>query len=116
MANRAHSGAPRSRSNAHMIVVTGATGHLGRLVIDGLLKSVPAKEIVAAVRNPAKAADLKARGVQVRLADYDKPETLPGAFEGADTLLLVSASEVGKRIRQHKAAVEAAKNAKVGRI
>ncbi|MFL5322250.1 MAG: SDR family oxidoreductase [Myxococcaceae bacterium] len=96
-----------------MIVVTGATGHLGRLVIEGLKKKVPAKELVAAVRNPEKAKDL---GVQVRKADYDQPETLASAFEGADTLVLISASEVGQRLRQHLAAIDAAKKAKVKRI
>ena|SRR5687767_12590609 len=92
-----------------MIVVTGATGHLGRLVIDELLKKVDAREIVAAVRNPQKAADLKARGVDVRLADYDRPETLDAAFGGAEKVLLISGNEVGKRIEQHRAVIDAVK-------
>jgi NAD(P)H dehydrogenase (quinone) len=91
-----------------MIVVTGATGHLGRLVVEGLLKKVPAHEIVAAVRSPEKAADLAALGVQVRHADYTKPETLPAALDGADKLLLISSSEVGKRAQQHAAVIDAA--------
>src|SRR5258708_7316512 len=97
-----------------MIVVTGATGHLGRLVVDALLEAVPAGQVVAAVRTPAKAADLAAPGVQVREADYERPETLAAAFAGADKVLLISSSEVGRRAPQHTAAIEAAKAAGVG--
>ncbi|MEN4620916.1 SDR family oxidoreductase [Pantoea agglomerans] len=99
-----------------MIAVTGATGQLGRLVIDALLKKVPAGEIVAAVRTPAKAADLAALGVIVRQADYGQPETLEAAFAGVDKLLLISGSEVGQREAQHKAVIEAARAAGVGFI
>lgn len=92
-----------------MIVVTGATGPLGRLIIDGILRrGVPAGDIVAAVRSPEKAADLAAAGVVVREADYDRPETLPAAFAGADRLLLISGSEVGQRVRQHGNVISAA--------
>jgi NAD(P)H dehydrogenase (quinone) len=97
-----------------MIVVTGASGQLGRLVIEALLKKLPAGEIVAAVRHPEKVADLAARGVQVRQADYDQPASLATAFKGADKLLLISASEVGRRVPQHRAVIEAAKVAGVG--
>lgn len=97
-----------------MIVVTGASGQLGRLVIEALLKKLPAGEIVAAVRNPEKVADLAARGVQVRQADYDQPASLAAAFKGADKLLLISASEVGRRVPQHRAVIDAAKVAGVG--
>lgn len=96
-----------------MIVVTGATGQLGRLVIQNLLKTVPAAQIVAAVRSPQKAADLAALGVQVREADYTKPATLAAAFAGADKLLLVSSSEIGQRAAQHRAAIDAARAAGV---
>jgi len=99
-----------------MFAVTGATGQLGRLVIDALLKKVPAGEIVAAVRTPAKAADLTARGLVVRQADYSQPETLAAAFAGVDKLLLISGSEVGQREAQHKAVIEAARTAGVGFI
>jgi NAD(P)H dehydrogenase (quinone) len=92
-----------------MIVVTGATGQLGRLVIQALLKTQPASEIVAAVRSLEKAADLAALGVQVRRADYNEPAALDAAFEGADKLLLISSSEIGRRAVQHRAAIEAAK-------
>ena len=99
-----------------MIAVTGATGQLGRFVIDALLKKVPAGEIIAAVRTPARAADLAAQGVTVREADYSKPETLRAAFSGVDKLLLISGSEVGQREAQHKAVIEAAQAAGVGFI
>ncbi|MGA7585857.1 MAG: SDR family oxidoreductase [Rouxiella badensis] len=96
-----------------MIAVTGATGQLGRLVVEELLKNTPANEIVAAVRNPAKAEDLNALGVDVRQADYSKPETLKTAFSGVDKLLLISSSEVGQRTAQHQAVIDAAKQAGV---
>jgi NAD(P)H dehydrogenase (quinone) len=96
-----------------MIVVTGASGQLGRLVIESLLRKIPASEIVAAVRNPDRAKDMAVRGVQVRQADYDRPDTLEKAFQGADKLLLISSSEVGRRVPQHRAAIEAAKRAGV---
>ncbi|MCR8720991.1 SDR family oxidoreductase [Pseudomonas syringae] len=92
-----------------MIVVTGATGQLGRLVIEQLLARVPAEQIVAAVRSPEKAADLSAKGVQVRHADYSQPSTLDSAFAGADKVLLISSSEIGQRFSQHKAVIDAAK-------
>jgi len=96
-----------------MIAVTGATGQLGRLVIEALLKKVPAEQIVAAVRSPEKAADLAAKGVTVRKADYSQPDTLMPAFSGVDRLLLISGSEVGQREAQHKAVINAAKSASV---
>lgn len=96
-----------------MIAVTGATGQLGRLVIAALLKKVPANQIIAAVRSPEKAKDLTDLGVQVRQADYSKPETLDSAFKGAEKLLLISSSEVGQREAQHTAVIAAAKRAGV---
>lgn len=99
-----------------MIVITGASGQLGRLVIEALLEKLPATEIVAAVRNPTKVADLAARGVQVRVADYTLPATLDAAFAGADQLLLISSSEVGQRVPQHRNAIDAAKRAGVGLV
>lgn len=97
--------------------VTGATGHLGRLVVAELLsRGVPAADVVAVVRTPQKAADLAERGVQVREGDYDRPETLPAALAGVQRLLLVSGSEPGRRVPQHTAVVEAAQAAGVERI
>ncbi|MET4668593.1 MULTISPECIES: SDR family oxidoreductase [Streptomyces] len=98
------------------IVVTGATGQLGRLVIDELLATVPAGEIAAVVRNKEKAAALAARGVELRIADYDRPETLAGAFRAGDRVLLISGSEVGKRVAQHTALIDAAKAAGVAQL
>jgi NAD(P)H dehydrogenase (quinone) len=99
-----------------MFAITGASGQLGRLVGQKLLEKVPAAEIVAIVRNPAKAADLQATGVQVRQGDYDAPETLATALNGIDRLLLISSSEVGRRAPQHREVIEAAKRAGVGLI
>lgn len=96
-----------------MYVITGATGQLGRLVIEKLLASVPAGQIIAAVRSPEKAADLAALGVQVRHADYSQASTLDSAFKGAEKILLISSSEVGQRTAQHQAVIDAAKRANV---
>ncbi|HEX5804740.1 MAG TPA: SDR family oxidoreductase, partial [Macromonas sp.] len=96
-----------------MIVVTGATGQLGRLVIQALLRTVPADHIVAAVRSPEKAHDLAKLGVQVRQADYAQPDSWNAALAGADKLLLISSSEIGQRTAQHKAVIDAAQKAGV---
>ena len=95
------------------IAVTGATGQLGRLVIEKLKARAPAGEFVALVRDPAKAADL---GVATRAADYARPETLGPALEGVDTLLLISSNTVGQRLPQHRAVIAAARAAGVKRI
>ena len=96
-----------------MIAITGATGQLGRLVIEALLPKIPAAQIVAAVRNPEKAKDLAALGVQVRQADYGQPATLEAAFQGVEKVLLISSSEVGQRAAQHGAVIDAAAKAGV---
>lgn len=96
-----------------MIVVTGASGQLGRLVIQSLLKTVPAAGIVAAVRQPAAVADLAALGVQVRQADYAQPATLDAAFQGATKVLLISSSALGERVAQHGNVIDAARRAGV---
>lgn len=96
-----------------MIVITGANGQLGRLVIQSLLSKIPASEIVAAMRNPDKAADIAALGVEIRQADYNQPHTLDTAFKGAEKVLLISSSEVGSRAAQHQAVIDAAKRAGV---
>src|SRR5215470_4130429 len=101
------------------IVVTAATGHLGRLVVTDLLAAgVPADEIVAAVRDEAKAGGLAARGVRVRLADYDRPGTLADAFQAGDRVLLVSSPDMaqGRRVEQHTAVVDAARAADVAQL
>lgn len=96
-----------------MIVVTGASGQLGRLVIQSLRRTVPAADIVAAVRQPAAVADLAAQGVQVRQADYTQPATLDAAFQGATKVLLISSSAVGERVAQHANVIDAARRAGV---
>ena len=99
------------------IAVTGATGNLGGLAIDALLRrGVPAGEVVAVVRDVSRGADLAARGVGVRLGDYDRPETLSGAMAGVDRLLLVSGTETGRRVAQHQAVVDAAVTAGVALV
>ena len=96
------------------IVVTGATGHLGRLVVESLLnRGVPADQIIATGRRTEALADLAERGVIVRRADFDDEVSLREAFAGAEKLLLVSGSEPGRRIEQHGNAIEAAKAAGV---
>ncbi|MEU4688796.1 SDR family oxidoreductase [Actinoplanes sp. NPDC023714] len=97
------------------IAVTGATGHLGRLVVEALIaRGAAPGDIVAAVRDTAKAAPLAALGVQVRRADYDEPPTLAAAFAGVDRLLLISGNAVGQRVPQHRAVIDAAVAAGVG--
>lgn len=99
-----------------MIAITGATGQLGHLVINALLKTVAAEQIVAIARDSAKAADLTAKGVQVRRADYGDAAALTAALSGVKKLLLISSSEVGQRTAQHRNVIEAAKAAGVGFI
>jgi NAD(P)H dehydrogenase (quinone) len=96
-----------------VLVVTGATGRLGRHVIDGLLAKLPAEQITVAVRNPDLAEAFAARGVEVRAADYNEPETLRAAFDGADRVLLISSHDHSRAAVQHAAAVDAAKQAGV---
>ncbi|MEV2236816.1 SDR family oxidoreductase [Micromonospora sp. NPDC049891] len=99
------------------IVVTGATGHLGQLIVTSLLKrGVPATEIVALGRNPDRLAELSGRGVTVRQADYDDPGSLRAAFAGAEKLMFVSGSEVGRRVTQHRNVVTAARQGGVGLV
>ena len=102
------------------LFVTGATGQLGGHVIDALLETVPASAIIAGMRDPAKheeaANALRQKGLEVRTADYSRPETLASAFTGVDRLLLISSSENGKRKVQHRNVINAAKNAGVSLI
>lgn len=96
-----------------MIAITGATGQLGQHVIESLLKTVPASQIVAIVRNPAKATGLSQQGITVRQADYSNEAAFTTALQGIDKLLLISSSEVGQRAPQHRNVINAAKAAHV---
>ncbi|EKS7195478.1 SDR family oxidoreductase [Enterobacter ludwigii] len=96
-----------------MIAITGATGQLGQLVIEQLLNTVPANQIVAIVRNPAKAEALSQQGITVRQGDYADESTMTSALKGVDKLLLISSSEVGQRATQHQNVINAAKAAGV---
>ncbi|WP_136517733.1 SDR family oxidoreductase [Cellulomonas telluris] len=99
------------------IVVTGATGHLGRLVVEGLLDAgVAPSDVVAGGRATERLADLAGRGVRVVTLDYDRPETITEAFAGAQKVLFVSGSEPGRRVEQHRAVVDAAVAAGVGHV
>lgn len=100
-----------------MIIVTGATGQLGRGIVDSLLGRVSASEIVASVRAPDKAADLADQGVAVRTGDFADPQSLETAFRGANQVLIVSADKLGdEALRLHRSAIEAARAAGAHRI
>ncbi|WP_327280808.1 MULTISPECIES: SDR family oxidoreductase [unclassified Streptomyces] len=100
-----------------MIIVTGATGKLGRRTVERLLERVPADRLGVSVRDPRKAQDLADRGVRVRQGSFDDPDSLMHAFEGAEQLLLVSLDRTGEEcVSGHRAAIDAAVKAKVGRI
>ncbi|RFP64974.1 SDR family NAD(P)-dependent oxidoreductase [Hymenobacter lapidiphilus] len=100
-----------------MLVITGANGQLGAAIIENLLRTMPASQLVATTREPEKCADLAKRGVQIRAGDFGQPKTLLTAFAGADQVLLVSANKLGEEARQlHRTAIEAAGAAGAGRI
>jgi NAD(P)H dehydrogenase (quinone) len=101
-----------------MFAITGATGHLGHATIQALLSKVAPAQIVAVVRDPQKAQQLTQLGVQVRPGDYNDPASLVAAFQGIDTLLFVSTSELehSLRIQQHRHAIDAAKQAGVRHV
>ncbi len=100
------------------ILVTGASGQLGRAIVRHLLESqnVDPTRIIAVTRDTAKLADLAARGVVVRAGDFRDPAPLAEAFEGADKVLVISGADVGQRLAQHKAAVDTAVKAGAKRI
>lgn len=102
-----------------MIIVTGATGHLGGLIVNKLLDRMPATQVGVSVRDPDKAANLKSLGVRVRQGDFENPDSLRHAFEGAEQLLLVSSNAAvtgGDPLAQHRKVIKAAQDARVGRI
>ena len=97
-------------------IITGATGKFGRMVTEQLLEHLHPAELILTTRNPHSLEKLAARGAHVRYADFDKPETLVGAFEGGDRMLLVSTLSVGRRAQQHRSAIDAAVKAGVRHI
>ena len=100
-----------------MIIVTGANGQLGRAIVEELLKRMPADQVGVSVRDPEKAQDLARRGVRVRRGDFDDAPSLSQSFEGASQVLLISSNSGGENaVRQHSAAIDAAKGVGVGRI
>jgi NAD(P)H dehydrogenase (quinone) len=96
-------------TNSERIAITGATGQLGRLVVAELLRIAPNARLISVVRNPATAKDLEARGVELRTANYEDPSAVKAALAGADKVLLISSSEIGQRVRQHRHVIDAAK-------
>lgn len=99
-----------------MIVITGASGSLGRLVIDELASKVDPNTIIATARSTEKLADLAGRGIQVRELDYNRPDSIASALVGATQILLISSSEVGQRVPQHQAVIDAAVAAGVDHV
>lgn len=99
------------------ILITGATGHFGRLAIDALIaRGVSPADIVAGARTPSNGADLAARGIGVVHLDYTDPDSVAAAFAGVDRVLLVSSSEIGQRTAQHRVVIDAARDASVSLI
>lgn len=101
---------------APTILITGASGQLGKLVLTELLKTTPADQIAALVRRPEAAAEIEALGVTARMGDYTDPAALSAAMDGIEKLLLISSSEVGQRAPQHRNVIDAAKVAGVSLI
>jgi len=100
--------------HAPRLLITGAGGQLGQLAVEQLLNLVPAAQVVATVRNADAGSRLTERGVEVRIADYDRPETLDAALAGIGRMLLVSSNALGQRVAQHRGVIEAAARANVG--
>ncbi|MFV0315939.1 MAG: SDR family oxidoreductase [Microthrixaceae bacterium] len=98
------------------IAVTAASGQLGQGIVSHLLDRVPASEVIAVIRDPAKAAPLTAKGVEVRIADYTDRDALTEALAGIDKMVLISSNEIGQRATQHANVIDAAKEAGVGYV
>jgi NAD(P)H dehydrogenase (quinone) len=99
------------------VIVTGAAGHLGRLVAEQLLERLAQPEdLVLVTRRPEALRELRARGADVRYGDFDDPASLRDAFAGGRRMLLISTDAVGRRVRQHRAAIDAAATAGVGHV
>lgn len=97
-------------------IITGASGSFGRVAAEMLLARVPVSEVILVTRSPASLAPLAARGVTVRFGDFDQPESLPAAFAGGERMLLISTLSVGRRAKQHRQAIDAARTAGIAHI
>jgi NAD(P)H dehydrogenase (quinone) len=98
------------------IVVTGASGRLGRLVVENLMKRIAPGQLILVTRRPEALGELQTRGAAVRYGDFDDPATLPAAFAGGRRMLLISTDAIGRRVDQHRAAIDAAVAAGVERV
>jgi NAD(P)H dehydrogenase (quinone) len=98
------------------VIVTGAAGHLGRLVTEALLERLPPEQLILVTRRPEALRELRARGAEVRYGDFDDPASLIDAFAGGSRMLLISTDALGRRVRQHRAAIDAAATAGVGHV
>jgi NAD(P)H dehydrogenase (quinone) len=98
------------------VIVTGAAGHLGRLVAEQLLERFAPEQLILVTRRPDALRELRARGADVRYGDFDDPGSLRNAFAGGERMLLISTDAIGRRVRQHRAAIDAATTAGVGRV
>lgn len=98
------------------VLITGASGKLGRLATGFVLEQLPASDVILVTHTPEKLAELAARGIEVRHGDFDRPESLREAFAGADRILMISTMDIGRRLPQHAAAIDAARAQGVQRI
>jgi NAD(P)H dehydrogenase (quinone) len=98
------------------VIVTGAAGHLGRIVAEQLLERLAPEQLVLVTRRPEALCELRARGADVRYGDFDQPDSLSDAFAGGERMLLISTDAVGRRVPQHRAAIDAAAMAGVGHV
>ena len=98
------------------VIVTGAAGHLGRLVAGQLLERLAPEDLILVTRRPEALRELGARGADVRYGDFDDPTSLSDAFAGGRRMLLISTDAMGRRVRQHRAAIDAAAAAGVGHV
>ncbi len=100
-----------------MIVITGATGQLGRQIVEGLLASLPGKQVGVSVRDPEKARGFERRGIRVTKGDFTDPSSLAAAFDGAEQVLIISGNTLGEEgVRQHGQAIQAASDAGAKRL
>jgi NAD(P)H dehydrogenase (quinone) len=98
------------------LIVTGAAGHLGRLVAEQLLERVAAQDLVLVTRTPEALREFRARGAEVRYGNFDEPASLRDAFAGGSRMLLISTDAIGRRVRQHRAAIDAAAEEGIGHV